>query len=239
MSRILLAVTALAFLLPSAASAQITAQPIGNPYLAGGPPIVGQFAAVDHLSHALTSTGGVSGSRASHSVTVTVPGGGFVTGLEMGERQNRPCMLNLNWARIENGALFTGTTPYTRTGGCSGQSRQTVGVRGLRAPAEPDAELALRAVTGLKVCQNNGSDRVKGLALQARYIDNLSPQYAGLGASANAGRFERPNCNDWEQDFESCPNGRVMIGLEVHLDQQSGPEIKGLAPICGRLRIHQ
>jgi len=52
----------------------------------------------------------------------------------------------------------------------------------------------------------------------------------------------QPNCNDWEAEFETCPSGEVLVGLEVQYDQNRDNvnriETKGLKPICGRLDVH-
>ena len=109
----------------------------------------------------------------------------------------------------------------------------------------PIVDGQLVGLKGLKVCQKNSNDEMKGLAVRGVSLLPTSTRFNTRPLRHSNGSwieesFARPHCNDWD-DMEVCGNGEVMVGVRVESERSNGvrakSKIKGLAPICARLEI--
>lgn len=276
----------LALLLPLSASAQL------SPVRSGGlQPTTLSQAAVPDMGHGTRSTARVSGTDHGLNFEVVVPDGGWVYGIELGEKSDVPCHLRLRWATIDDDEISVASSiasachgnPTSRSMTAVGFNYRTSydewagtwtetftvggGPLGLNLignaiadafdnsiPRYPMPFLNRTnnppvALKGVKVCQRNSNDRMKGLAVRGVTLqrDAANGRFNTRPVRTN-GRwsepsFERPNCNDWD-DMEVCPNGEVMVGVRVEgerngnfLANRPRMSIEGLAPICARLMI--
>ena len=236
-------VLALGFVaLSAAASAQIARGPIRP---ADGPPVSPiqiHFGTIDDLHHGDLSTGSRSGTPANQSVTLLAPDGGWVYGVTLGERSDRPCYVELHWATVDNGTLSRSSTRNSGIGSCvpTNRSKEFAGFY----PSEPvgdsdNARTMLRAIDAFRVCQRNANNLIKGLELSEAYLDELGGTTAGIGASSSVSRISRPNCNDWESRHETCPSGEVLVGIEMDYETRHGRRqgFTGFTPICAEIQI--
>lgn len=234
----------LALFLPTVASAQFRARVQSQTPATAPSTLMSRVADVDDLHHSGVITRGVSGSDLSGGIDLRAPDGGWVYGIEMAESSDRPCHVSLMWATIDNGQLSTAESEHSPCGETT-SSRKFTAV----AVSQPSAQVPnghLGAITGLKVCQRNSNDRVKGVHIVGKWLD---PVGASMQTSGTAWRwangplfFDRPNCNDWEHDFEMCPAGKVVVGVRIEQAEpaSSGANvIKGLAPICARIDVER
>lgn len=69
--------------------------------------------AVPDMGHGTLTTVRTSGTDAGIDVDYVVPDGGWVYGIELGERSDVPCHLELKWATIDDDDITVATTPIT------------------------------------------------------------------------------------------------------------------------------
>lgn len=283
MYRLLLA---LLLTLPLTASAQFTRSRAATPISRAS------LVAVPDMGHGPKTTVRVSGTDAGEiSAEALVPDGGWVYGIEIGEKSDVPCHLRLRWATIDDDNITVASTiasschgnPTSRSMTAvgfnyrntyeewSGTWTETLTLGGgplglnlignaiasafdnstpryplpyLSEPNNPPV-----ALKGLKMCQRNRNDRMKGIAVRGVTLqknrangrfDTRPIQENGRWVEPS---FERPNCNDWD-DMEVCPNGEVMVGVLIrgerngnYVSARPRMSIEGLAPICSRLLI--
>ena len=105
MLRLASLLAALALLFPGLASAQLVRsttplQPASQIY-------------VEDMGHGRVSTAELSGTNLSGGVPLMVPDGGWVYGIELGERSDQPCHLVLKWATIDDDEIVLAETPFS------------------------------------------------------------------------------------------------------------------------------
>ncbi|MEM6285603.1 MAG: hypothetical protein AAF845_00455 [Bacteroidota bacterium] len=101
----------------------------------------------------------------------------------------------------------------------------------------------LTAIKSLSVCQKESNQEMKGLTARGVTLTltpsdsrgRTRPIQDGNGEWINNGVY-RPHC-DHRRAFRACPNGQVVIGVDIHYDDGRNAKIKGVAPICGFLSI--
>ena len=280
MSRLLSTLAAFALLFPSLASAQLVRSTT--------PLQPASQIAVPDMGHGALHIARISGTDHGIEADLVVPDGGWVYGIEIGERADVPCHIALRWATIDDDDIALASNVLTL---CHGQptsrSLTSVGfnyresydewVSGMAGtllfggplglnilantamgafdnsvPRHPlpyldNANNDLVALKGLKVCQRNSNDRMKGLAVRGVTLRDGGSRFntrpIRRGGRWQEPSFERPNCNDWD-DMEVCPSGQVMVGVRIEGEATGGMvngrprlNIEGLAPICTRLQI--
>ncbi|MEM6326842.1 MAG: hypothetical protein AAF791_06935 [Bacteroidota bacterium] len=196
----------------------------------------GPLAVIEDMNHGPRATIRVSGSDADHSIDWIVPDGGYVYAIEMGERNNRPCHINLKYATVDDGEMSFGEKGY----GCTPTQSS------LRNAGPLYSETSPKALKGIQVYQRNSNDRVKGLSVRAVHLTSgngvrvrTRPVLRQNSSSWATYRFTRTNGNDWD-DMESCGNQQVVVGVRIEVDNhfdRNRQIIKGLAPVCARLEF--
>ena len=101
-------------------------------------------------------------------------------------------------------------------------------------------------VRSLRVCMNNGNDRLNGFQIRGRVIDgrgnvaDLPQRHGSLAGSSgmlpltdlNAPSDQRLHCDSWQKWVE-CPEGQVAAALTVHFGPGSGSRsVTGIALQC-------
>lgn len=219
----------LALLLPLSASAQLTLGSPSSPTSASISEVhIGQIERLDHRNKRPRPLSGTDGSTISRLVA---PDGAWIHSIWMKERNNRPCHVEIGWANVDDGQLTTGLSRYSQ---CveSNSSRIRTGF--------PYTATSPYGITGLKVCQRNSNDRVKGLRAIGRRL-GFGGDFVTTGSSMTDAD-EQPNCNDWADEFRQCPSGQVVVGLRIEGQRARGMTsdvITGLAPICARVAIER
>ena len=103
-------------------------------------------------------------------------------------------------------------------------------------------DLTLYAIDGLRTCQPDGGDLLRGMEVWGSAILDTETQPVQIERITAGGTQMprkdiqmRPTCEDWRQE-RSCPAGQVAIGIDVHYaTTQSSYAITGLSLHCARL----
>ncbi|GAB5537215.1 MAG: hypothetical protein Rubg2KO_34640 [Rubricoccaceae bacterium] len=231
MTRFFLAILALLLTVP-VASAQLTVS--GTSQAEALPPLRN----VDDMSHGRTQRMAVSGTNQSGGHDLMVPDGGYVVGVRLAERSDKPCFVELAWSTVDNGTHSVSYSTFNRCDGSpTNRSREYAGWNGLG-----DNPIAMK---GLEVCQRNSNDRMKGLRVRGVRLSNTGgatirtrPHRRDNGQWYQP-KIERTNCNDWD-DMVMCPNQQVVVGVRIEgrdMGYGDRAQIQGLAPICAPLRF--
>lgn len=179
----------------------------------------------------------VSGRTADSVDHVNDQGRTPIYAIEMGERSDVPCHIQIfHWSGEDRNHLTK--TMNRCSSSATSSSLQRIGY----ADSQVAPNRSLKALRGLQVCSNNRSGanyRVKGLRVFAARLTEVDNGDSGtLTVQANSSAdaaFERPNCRRWEQ-VRTCPSGQMMIDVDVHYRMDgSRREITGLAPRCARV----
>ena len=200
----------------------------------------GPLAAVDDMSHGSTTIMDVSGTNASGGYNLMVPDGGYVYGIEMKERANKPCYVSLRWATYDDGDPTYSASSFNRCDGNPTNSSRTYA-------NISTSETAPRALKGIQVCQRNSNDRAKGLRVRGVDLSNTGGStirtrpYKRTNGRWVENDDQQTNCNDWD-DMVMCPNQQVVVGVRIEgndLGFGNRAQVKGLAPICAPIEFER
>jgi hypothetical protein len=200
-------------------------------------PVLGDAAV--SLGGAVTSTD-VSGFSGTPFTLGAAPGAGVqgLYGLSSVERGDQPCYITSFTEDVNNASTDSGA--IKNLCGADATSSELL-VR------FTDTGFAKRTfVRALRVCMNDGNDRVKGLQIRGRTIDSngnaadLPARYPDTSQSSglsplvdlNAPSDERTNCSAWKRWVE-CPDGQIATAVVAHFGPGSTPRsLTGLALRC-------
>ena len=145
-------------------------------------------------------------------------GAAGLVGLEWGEKSDEPCRI-AHFSRDMNAANPDESRSYEDIDRCDGYG----------GGADKRVKLGGGAfVTGLRVCLNGGEDRVKGIQLKGRIVneDGRLSNFNGQPSDS------RSNCRDW-QNWIECRDGMIAAGYIAYMSTGSNPDsLKGLKLVC-------
>ena len=163
-----------------------------------------------------------------------------LTGLVLAERSDDPCHLTTRFRRISNNQFFAGTGGMFDCGGSDGTGTN-------RSREQIDLPANFFA-TGVRVCLNNGGDKIKGVELGGIRRDCIGMGVPELQANPSCRThvfFERRNCvgsdsglpdQDWVA-AATCPLQHYAIGVQLSTRASGGNRrmIDGIGLKCARV----
>lgn len=146
--------------------------------------------------------------------------------IRFGERSDAPCFFVAAVRELNAPSQAPNQAARDLCGGKDGVNNGTILEVGF--PGQNDTY-----ITGLRVCLNNGNDRVKGIEVRGKIVRDEG----SLVDDPNWRRRARPNCpNDGWKRWTDCPDGQVAVGLSIAFDGGNNPRSgKGIALVCRRV----
>jgi hypothetical protein len=156
----------------------------------------------------LTGVSGIAGSRYTRGNANSTNTAVFA--ILSNERSNHPCYVAVGTENVNNAALDTLPVPEVDLCGTNGATSSTLHADYLDTNAGGGDDRVF--VSGVRVCMNNGNDRVKGIRVAGKRI-TTSGSLVTFGEVVDT----RTNCDHWES-WVDCPTGQIATAVDLHFD---------------------
>lgn len=209
-------------------------------------PASAQSTTVEFIDQSVQVGSNLSGVRGGQNATL-VPSSNFawlVTGVFFRERQNVPCYVRVEFARLGaggDGAAEVGVNQiFDRCDGrSSAGSERGQGVTFYGGDPQYVID-EVSAVRSLTACLRQSNDRLKGIRVSGSDVTRDGVQ---SGTTGGAGNATSPNCNNNWQAESRCREDRIATKVRVFHAPVSGigaaadRQVTGLRLICQRVRL--
>lgn len=141
------------------------------------------------------------------------------------ERSDEPCFVSIGWEDVNQ----SGTSDAVTKDLCGGNGPSSGTMGGTYGPADRVF------ITGAQVCMNKDDDRIKGIHLRGRRINDA-------GVLVDFGPDEqdsRTNCHQdhWKR-WVNCPEGQIATAAIIHFEAGNTPRSwTGIGLQCRSLRV--